>query len=212
MKRRTALIVSVVLALSGVSGVVGWRRWYSRAPYGPGALHAQATLQLVNQAAADAALRPVNTEIAGSGDQIFLGRVAWTQPPRPRKVNSFRIVLLDKRTHLMPGFIAVTSARPDDVGTGADGSLNVAQKRYPWLQGIGAPEINGSYWSSGSAIFVSTLGASPVTFQTVLHPAHPETPLENAGPTAPATAADLMIALICVGPESQVYWAQRLLN
>ena len=212
MTRRTALIVGAVLVLFGVSGVAGWRWWHGRAPYGSEVLGARATLQLVDQATADAALRPVNAEVAGSGDQIFLGRVAWTQPPRPRKDNSFRIVLLDKRTRLMPGFIAVTSARPDDVGTGSDGSLDIAEKRYPWLQGIGDREINGSYSSSGSAVFVTAVEASPVTFQTVLHPAHPETSAENVGPTAPATAADLMIALISVGPESQVYWAQRLLN
>lgn len=212
MKRGAALTVGVVLVLVGGGAMAGGRWWHGRPPYGPEALHAQATLQLVNQATADAALRPVNAEKAESGDQIFLVRVAWSQPPHPQKDNSFRIILLDKRSHLMPGFIAVTSARPDDVGVGSDGSLNVAEKRYPWLQGVGARKINGSYRSSGSAVFVSSVDTSPVTFQTVLHPAQPETPPENAVPTAPATVADLLIALISVGPESQVYWAQRLLN
>jgi hypothetical protein len=54
--------------------------------------------------------------------------------------------------------------------------------------------------------------ASPVTFQIVLHPARPGTPIEIAVPTAPATVPDLMIALISVGPDGRLYWAQRLLN
>ncbi|MEU8265185.1 hypothetical protein AB0C02_31830 [Micromonospora sp. NPDC048999] len=202
----------MAILLAGTAGVIGWRWWHNRPPYGPAALSAQATLQLVDQATADAALKPVNTEVAGDGDQIFLGRVTWTRPPNPQKDSSFRIVLLDKRSHLMPGFIAVTSARPDHVGAGSDGSLDLAQKRYPWLQGVGTREINGSFWSSGSAIFVYSADASPVTFQTVLHAARPGTPPEQMVATAPAAVEDLLIALISVGPDGQVYWAQRLLH
>lgn len=205
-------MLGVVLLLAGVGGVTAWPWWHGRPPYAPEMLHARATLRLVDQATADAALQPVNAEVAGEGDQVFLGRVSWTHPPGPQRNNSFRIVVLDKRSHLMPGFIAATSARPDDVGTGSDGSLDIAEKRYPWLQGVGARKVNGSYWTSGTAVFVSAVNASPVTFQVVLHPARPQTSLENAVPTAPASVADLLIALISVGPDGQVYWAERLLN
>jgi len=212
VKRRAALILGVVLLLAGISGVAAWRWWHGRPPYEPEALRPRATLQPADQATADAALQPVNAEFAGDGDQIFLGRVSWVQPPRPPENNSFRIVVLDKRSHLMPGFIAATSAGPGDVGTGSDGSLDVAEKRYPWLRGIGAREIDGSYRSSGSAVFVSAVTASPVTFEFVLRPARPATSAETAVPTAPANVADLLVALISVGPDGQVYWAERLLN
>jgi hypothetical protein len=82
----------------------------------------------------------------------------------------------------------------------------------PWQRGIGAREVDGSYWTSGSAVFVSALNASPVTLQFVLRPAGPRTTPRNAMPTAPAALADLLIALISVGPDGQVYWAERLLN
>ena len=72
--------------------------------------------------------------------------------------------------------------------------------------------MNGSYWTSGSAIFVSAVGASPVTFQFVLHPARAGTSQESAVPTAPANIADLLIALISVAPDGHVYLAERLLN
>jgi hypothetical protein len=200
------------MLLVAAGGVAGRRWWHDRPPYAPDALSATATLRIVDQATADAAMRPVSAETAGDGDQIFLGRVTWTRPPHAEKGGSFRIVLLDKRSHLMPGFIAATSPRPDDVGTGSDGSLDIAQQRYRWLRGAGTREINGSFWSSGSAIVVSSVDASPVTFQTVLHPERPGTPPEQMVASAPAAVEDLLVALISVGPDGQVYWAHRLLN
>jgi hypothetical protein len=123
-----------------------------------------------------------------------------------------RIVVLDKRSHLMPSFIAATSARPDDVLAGADGSLDIAEKRYPWLRGIGLRKTNGSFSNPGCALSVGSIDASPVTFQTVLRPARPGTPPEHMVLSAPAAVQDLLIALISVGPDNQVYWAQRLLH
>jgi hypothetical protein len=213
VRKRAGLILGVALLLTGIGGDAGWRWWHNRPPYGPEALSARATLQLVDQATANAAFRPFNAVVAtGDDDQIFLGQVSWNRPPHPQKDGSFRIVLLDKRNHLPPGFIAVTSARPDDVSSGSDEALDIAQRRYPWLQGAGTRSINGSYWSSGSAVFVDSVDASPVTFQVVLRPAVEGTPPESMVATAPAAVADLLVALICVGPNGQVYWAQRLLH
>jgi hypothetical protein len=200
----------VLLVATG--GIVGRRWWHNRAPYGPEALGATATLRLVDQATADAAMSPANAEHAADGDQIFLGQVAWARPPKTKADGSLRIVILDKRTRRMPGIISVTSARPNDVSVGSDGPLGVAEERYSWLQGIGPREINGSFWAAGDAITVSSADASPVTFVIVLHPARPGTPPEQAVATAPAAVSDLLVALINVGPDGQVYWARRLLN
>jgi hypothetical protein len=56
------------------------------------------------------------------------------------------------------------------------------------------------------------VAASPFTLQTVLHPARRETRSEHRVATAPAAVEDLLVALISVGPDGQVYWAKRLLN
>jgi hypothetical protein len=212
MKRRTSLIISVAMLLIGAGSLAGLRRWDNRPPYGPEALGATATLRMVDQTTADAALQPVTVEPSEKGDQIVLGQVSWVRPLHHPDGGSFRIVVLDKRTRLMPGHIAVTSGRPDDVGIGSDESQDIAQKRYPWLQGAGVREVNGSFWSAGNAIAVSSIDASPVTFAIVLHPARPETPPEQMIASAPAAVTDLLVALINVGPDGQVYWAQRLLN
>ncbi|MEN3614770.1 hypothetical protein AAH979_35200 [Plantactinospora sp. ZYX-F-223] len=137
MRQRAGLIIGVVLLLVGIGGLAGWRWWRNVPPYGPEVLAATATLSLVDQATADAAFSPHTVEQAGDGDQILLGRVAWKRPPDPQVDGSFRIVVLDKRTRRVPGFINVTSARPDDVGAGWDGALDRAEERYPWLRGIG---------------------------------------------------------------------------
>jgi hypothetical protein len=119
MRRRVSLILGVVMLLAGIGGVVGRRWWLSRPPYGPDALDVQATLQRVDQATADTALKPAGAVIAGDGDQIFLGRVSWARPPHSRKGDSFRIVVLDKRSHLMPGVMVVSSAStPTSLGFG----------------------------------------------------------------------------------------------
>jgi hypothetical protein len=213
MKRRASVILGVLLLLLGLGGSVGWRWWNNRAPYGPEVFRAEATLNLADQATADAVLERGNAYVAEEGDQIFLGRVSWDRPAQPQPGNSFRIVVLDKRSHAMPGMITVSSGRPDDVITGTDESLNRAQKRFAWLAGVGGRRVNGHYTNAGSAIIVSSVYAAPITFQAVLRAPKPGTPPgEQPTATAPAAADDLLVALISVGPDRQVYWAQRLLN
>ncbi|MFD1370449.1 hypothetical protein [Actinoplanes sichuanensis] len=206
MRQRAGLILGVVVLLAGIAAVAGWRWWQGRAPYGPEALRASATLRLVDQATADAALEPAGAEIpTGDDDQILLGTVSWTAPQSPQGT-SLRIVLLDKRRHLLPGFLTAKAPDPQSIGTGMDGSLDLAQQRYDWLAATATSE------NAGSMITVSSTQASPVTFQTVLHPARPDTPPEHRVATAPVTTDDMLVALICVGADGRVHWAQRLLN
>ncbi|GAA3778052.1 hypothetical protein GCM10022225_77380 [Plantactinospora mayteni] len=138
-------------------------------------------------------------ERASDGDQIFLGRVIWKRPSNPQVDGSFRIVVLDKRTRRVPGYINVTSPRHDDVGAGSDGTLNRAEERYPWLEGIGARRVHGGFVTTASAITVSSIDASPVAFVLVLRPERPGTPPERAVVSAPTTVSDLLVALIGVG-------------
>ncbi|MCU7725211.1 hypothetical protein ODJ79_15895 [Actinoplanes sp. KI2] len=206
------MAAGVAIVLAGTVGVAGSRWWHNRPPYGPEALSARATLRLVDQATADAAVKPAPAVVANDGDQIFLGQVTWNRPPRPQKNGSFRIVLLDKRRHLTPGYLAVTSPKPDAVSSGSDHALDIAQERYPWLQGAGAQPVDGSGWVSGETIDVESMDAAPVTFQAVLRRADPQRHPMLPVATAPTPLEDLLVALICVGPDGQVYWAQRLLH
>lgn len=203
-----AAAVAVVVV---VAGAAGWW-WHQRSPYGPEVLKASATLRLVDQATADAAFGGQQLELSDEGDQVFLGQVSWTPAAQPKPGAMLIIVALDKRTRLLPGFISVTSDQPDQVGAGYDGVLQSVEQRYPWLYGVGAREIDGGFYTSGSVVTVASVDATPVTFSFVLHPTRPETPPEFAVASAPATVEDLMVALVSVGPARQVYWAERVLN
>ncbi|MEU4428599.1 hypothetical protein AB0F81_48945 [Actinoplanes sp. NPDC024001] len=198
MTRRAGALLAVAVLLAAAGVVAGVRWWHYRAPYGPEALNATATLRL-------------DTPAAGTGEQTLHGQVAWDRPPAPHR-GAFWIVVLDKRSQLKPGFLTASSARPGAVSTGSDDSLDEAQERYPWLRGAGTREIDGTFWSTGSAVHVASVQASPVTFESTLPPASPAAPPGHQVATAPAAVADLMVALISVGPSGQVYWAQRLLH
>jgi hypothetical protein len=209
MRGRRGLIVGVVVLLAGVAAIAGWRWWHARPPYPPEALGTRTTLQLADQATAAAALRPVNVEVSGKGDQILLGTVSWTVPASAPAGGSFRLVLLDRRTMALPGFLSVTSPRPESVGSGSDDTLDAAAGRYDWLARAGTREIDGSFRSPGDFI-TADADASPVTFAAVLHPADPRARPQEAVMSAPVTLDDVLLVLIGVGPDGQVYWAQRL--
>ncbi|NJC82497.1 hypothetical protein [Planosporangium mesophilum] len=150
---------------------------------------------------------------AQPGDQLVLGRVSWKRPPRPQKDATFWIVLLDKRSHLKAAIQEVTSPRRDKVGLGSHGYLMRAVDRYPWLQGVAGHEVNGSWWETGECVAVFAADATPVTFAAVFPAAarSPQLP-EQAVPTAPVALSNLLVALINMGPDGQIYWAERLLG
>ncbi|WP_326551789.1 hypothetical protein [Micromonospora sp. NBC_01813] len=210
-RRALTLGAAAVAVVVVVAGAAGWW-WHQRSPYGPEVLKATATLRLVDQARADAAFGGRLLEATGEGAQIFLGQVAWTPPPQAEPGAMLIIAVVDTRTRTLPGFIATTSNRPDQVGTGSDGVLNAVEERYPWLQGVGAREVHGGSYTSGSVVIVTSVDAAPVTYSFVLYPARPETSPEFAVASAPAAVDDLMVALISIGPDRQIYWAERLLN
>ena len=205
-------LVALTLVVAG-SAVAGWRWWHNRAPYGPEALAATASVQLVDSKAAQAALgNGVNAPLAEEGDQLVLGRVSWRPPAKAWDAASFWIVVLDKRTNLKPTVFGVTSPRQDDVGAGSGGTLQRAADRYPWLHGAGGRHVNGSWSDAGSAIYVSAADATPLTFVAVFPYVEKPLPPEQAVVTAPIATPDLLVALVSVGPDEQVYWAQRLVG
>ncbi|MFY1698076.1 hypothetical protein [Solwaraspora sp. WMMA2101] len=213
MRHRAVWIIGLVAAvLVAAGGIAGWRWWHLRSPYGPEVLNATATLRLVDQATAEAAFDDQQLVAPSDGDQVFLGEVAWTPPPQAKPDAMLIIAVVDKRSRTLPGFIATTSNRPDQVGSGSDGVLNAVEERYPWLQGVGAREVDGGFYTSGNVVTVTSVDATPVTYSFVLHPAHPDNPAEFAVASAPAAVDDLMVALISIGPDRQIYWAERLLN
>ncbi len=122
--------------------------------------------------------------------------------------------MLDKRTNLKAAIVSAMSPRQAEIGLGSHGYLRRAADRYAWLQGIAGHEVDGTWWESGECVFGSVADAAPVAFAAIFPAAaHALQPGPGRGiPTAPVALSDLLVALVNVGPDGQIYWAQRLLG
>ncbi|TYB36942.1 hypothetical protein FXF50_16845 [Micromonospora sp. AP08] len=207
------MVLAVILA---VVVFVGWRWWHNHPPYGPEALAIKSSLTFVSQEEAQAALGE-NAPASNGRDQLVLGRISWRTPPKPLDGGYFAIFLIDKRVNRKVGsFIAssprqsASSPRQEAISVGNAGVENKIPERYPWLQGAGDVKEGNTWWSYGSRLAVFDGDASPLTF--VARFPYLEGPQREAvrAATAPVAISDLLLALVYMGSDGQVYWAQRL--
>ncbi|MFI7604851.1 hypothetical protein ACIBTV_06990 [Micromonospora sp. NPDC049366] len=206
--RRITLVVAVVLALVAVGG---WRWWHNHPPYGPEALAVTSSLTFVSPQEARAVLGDnVPAPVPNEGDQLVLGRVSWEAPPEPFDGGYFAIFLIDKRTNIKVGNFAVSSPRPEAISAGSAGVENRIAERYPWLKGAGDIKDGDTWWSHGSRLAVSDAEASPLTFVAQIPYVKRPGLAAARTATAPIALSDLLLALAYLGPDGQVYWAQRL--
>lgn len=188
-----------------------WRWWHNRAPFGPEALAPTASLALTTYEEAQHLLgEQVYAPYAGPGDQLVLGRVSWRQPPHGLAGGHLTILLIDKRTDLMPSVFSVASARQAAVAVGADGTLDTIADRYPWLRGAHSRYDGNGWYTPGHVVYVTEAEASPVTLVALFPPVTNQMPAPPRVATAPVAVSDLLLAMAFVGPDNQVYWAQRL--
>jgi len=207
MRRRAQAALAALVLVVGLSTYAGWGWWHNRPPYGPEVLAATATLEFASFEAASTALGGVSAPLTDDGDQLVLGRVSWRPPPRPQKDTTFWITVLDKRSQRKAAVMAAASSRQDKVVLGSGGDLRRAADRYPWLSGIDGREVDGQWWDPGNSVFVSASDATPLTFVALFPSADTPQRPESAIPTAPVALSDLLVALVHVGPDGQVYWA-----
>lgn len=213
--RRSRLVgLALVVSLALVAGVAAYRWWQNRAPFGPQPLAAAAAVvpvdnTMVAAAVARTGVPPFTAPFAGPGDQLMLVTLTWRKPPRPLANGWFEVLLIDKRSDLKPPFIAAGGPQPDHLTIGGDGVLNSVARRYPWLRGAGAiANGDGSYTSAGVSVSVHT-ESSPAVL--VAHfPAAEQASVPRLFATAPIGKSDLLVALVFIGPDRQIYWAQRL--
>ncbi len=202
-----ATVLAVILAIVSVAA---WRWWHNHPPYGPEALAVKSSLGFVSNQQAQAALGEHGSAPFASGrDQLVLGRVSWQTPPKPLDGGYFAVFLIDKRTNHKPEVFGV-AAPQEAVGIGSAGIENRIAERYSWLRGAGDATFGDDEWrSNGSRLSVADEKASPLTF-VALFPYVEEPDPEFPMATAPVATSDLLLALVYMGPDGQVYWAQRL--
>jgi hypothetical protein len=209
------LITAALLAMLPATWIYRW--WHNQAPFGPEALAATATLELADSPDGMdelSQLRVPNVPVvyANPGDQLVVGKVSWRRPPRSLAGGWFQILLIDKSSHLKPAMMSAGGPQPDRVTIGSDGVLNKVEHSYPWLRGAGWTWTdNQTFMSAGNSVSVFT-EASPVGF-VALFPAADKAPGQRpVYATAPVSRSDLLLALVYIGSDRQVYWAQRLLG
>ncbi|WP_199180362.1 hypothetical protein [Verrucosispora sp. ts21] len=202
-----ATISAVILA---AVSVVGWRWWHNHPPYGPEALAVTSSLRFVSYDEAETALgETAHAPVTYGRDQLVLGRVSWQTPPEPLDGGYFAIFLIDKRTNHKPEVFGVAAPQAA-VGIGSAGIENRIAERYSWLRGAGDATFgDDEYRSNGNRLHVADEKASPLTF-VALFPYVEEPDPELPRATAPVAMSDLLLALVYMGEDGQVYWAQRL--
>ncbi|GAA5178956.1 hypothetical protein GCM10023322_07410 [Rugosimonospora acidiphila] len=207
MTRVRTLIVFSVVAAVAAGAVLTQRWWHNHPPYRPSALHASATLRPVTNEQAQAFLGPaVNAPLIGTGGQLIAGEVRWRRPPR--SVGYFSLYVIDERTHAKPSYITTGSA---GVAVGSSPWDTKVAARYSWLRGAGATYRDGSWWETGEDLSVLVAsGATTVTFVAVFPSADSGDPARRTDAAAPVDVSHLLVGLVFVGDDGQLYWPQRL--
>lgn len=196
-------MVAAILVVVVVAGGLTWRWWHNHVPFGPEALAITSSLSFVGYEDAQATLgKTAYAPYPFEGDQLVLGRVSWQAPPQPFK-GSFTIFLIDKRTNRKAAHM---SADQEVAGAGSAGSDNKVAERYAWLSGAGAIPVNGGWRTDGVRLGVDER-VPVLTFVAIFHSRQDGEPLPAIGPIA---LSDMLLALVYMGPDDQVYWAQRL--
>jgi hypothetical protein len=200
-----AIVLGVVAAVAA-SAVFAQRWWHNRPPYAPSVLHASAELHPVTNDQAEAFLGTVGAPRIGAGGQLIAGEVRWRKPPTSD--GYFSLYIIDERTHLKPPRIGTDPSR---ASVGTDPSDTKVAVRYPWLQGAGAIYRDGSWSEAGVELMTAQAsGVTSVSFVAVFPSADRRDPNRDLYATAPVDVSHLLVGLVFIGGDDQIYWAQRL--
>jgi hypothetical protein len=94
------------------------------------------------------------------------------------------------------------------VDTGSDGVLNRVAEEYSWLRGAGDIRVSRNNWRSGGDTLATAPAAGSVKF--LAHFPRIEGEERRFLASAPIAQSDILIALVFIGSDRQVYWAARL--
>lgn len=214
VSRRGVVVSSVLAVLVAVAvGVVLKVRGDlpDDPPFAPEVPGASATLRTIGFDEAQALIP--NAPHPNDDGQLLHGRVKW-QPPQPGAGGVFEILVIDKRTQRKPKTIVRQGPRGGVYGNGlccaAPYDLDKIAQRYPWLEGAADPR-DGDKILSGMASLSVLPQAGGVDFVALLIPAKQDNgqPQEHWA-TAPAKLSDFLVALVYLGEDHQIYWAQKL--
>lgn len=214
MSRGRKIFAWLLVAVLAAAGYGGYRWWHERPPYGPEALEFAATAeQLPPGERSDSDYHGVKYHL-GEGWAAVGGRITW-RPPAGSSADWdedgwFMIFVVDKRVDLMPPQAWGVSPSGHRVVSGGDGVQNRIAEKYAWLRGAGNIKVGDDTWRDGGTTLSTTPAAGGFDFVAMFPPIPDGDPERRFLAAAPITLSDIMIAVAFVGPDRQVYWAERV--
>ncbi|MEU8003108.1 hypothetical protein AB0B66_18275 [Catellatospora sp. NPDC049111] len=204
----------VLVAVIAAAGYGGYRWWHERPPYGPEVPAFAATAEQLPSGDGQELRHHGHTVFVRKDEMAISGSITW-RPPAGRgsdwdEDGWFMIFVVDKRVDLMPPRVWGTSPSGLEVVSGGDGVQNRIAEKYPWLRGAGDIKTDENTWRDGGMTLATTPAAGEVDFIAMFPPIPVGDPARRFVAAAPVTLSDIMIAVAFVGPDRQVYWAERV--
>ncbi|WP_186315685.1 hypothetical protein [Catellatospora sichuanensis] len=214
MSRGRQKIYAVVLVVAVAAGFAVYRWWHERPPYGAEGLGFAATAELL-----PSDKRPEDEYhgvrfLARERSVAVGGRLTWRPAPGSsadwQDDGRFMIFVVDKRVQLMPPQIWGASPSGIEVLSGGDGVQERVAEEYPWLRGVGSIKLYDNVSRSGGSCLSTAPAAGEVAFVAVFPPIPEGDPERRFLAAAPIAVSDIMVAVAFIGPDRQVYWAERV--
>jgi hypothetical protein len=203
------VLVVVVLLLSG--WVVSWKLRGDRSPYPASAISADLFLQLVDasrvQESIDALAGPdrLNASLpTQEDDQSWRALVGYLQYEVPRKApaeGEYALFVIDKRLNKPVDLMWGIGPEGTNVGQGWEGRYDKVAKKYHWLASLASVRVNGGWTSPGTAVSLPANTPGPITFEAVV---------DRDAPAVVNPREDFTIALVFIGDNGTIHWAQPL--
>ncbi|WP_155374386.1 hypothetical protein [Catellatospora vulcania] len=192
--RRPRLVAFLTVVLVTTSAAaVGFGAWQDRPPYVPEAVHPVATIRLTDMEHFDADAAALGVSgVTPLLNRTVLGRLDLAVP-QPAGRGRYYLVLIDKRYDR-----AAPQLFGKDGGTWGGAGMRNAWKRYPWLSAL-TPTSDGDGWAGYPGMAVSV---SPDTTSAGFVGRFRKEDVPQP--------ADLLVALLFLGPQDQLYWAVQV--
>ena len=207
--RTPIVVVAVILACAAL--VVPWvGRWFhAGVPFKPSEMALSLDLSVVPVSGLQLAIEGYGisddqlraTQPMSQTQEAVLGQLSFTIPKKMPDQSQMALLIVDERTHTLAQWAYGFSEGANSLGSGFDAKFAGFAARYPWLKATAFTYKDGSYTQDGTAITIPPGAQSPITFFAVLDPSAIQ---------VSDVSKDVSVTLGFVGPEGQIYWAQRI--
>jgi hypothetical protein len=188
------------------------RRIHDRAPFDAESIHAALSLKMMDEQHPQDHPSDLPYILYGKY-QVVRGDLTWT-PPAGFVQNwdrgTFWLIVIDKRTRLKPPQVQAKSATGTRIAHGSLYQLNLLADKWPWLAGAGDVKTGDNTVLSVATTASIPPAAAQVTFIAAFPRLEPDDPEIRFIASAPVELSDLLVALVFIGPDDQLYWAARL--